>query len=158
MQVHRYEPLIGSLGEPLWLEGERSYVEAGRGLHAEVTRPPVDLIGWCAVAEGGELMGLQACRLGARGEASTVAHGLLSWVRPAYRRRGVFAAIQAQVEEDLLARGITAIRSWVVEGPDEAAMVAAILARGGMPAGVLHHPIGGRAVRYSEFIRPIPGG
>lgn len=158
MQVQRYEPLIGSPGEPLWLEGERSYVEAGRGFHQAVTRPPVDLVAWCAVADGGELVGIQACRIGARGEAATVAHGLLSWVRPAWRRRGVFGAIQAQVDADLLARGITAIRSWVVEGPDETAMIAAILARGGMPAGVLLHPIGGRQVRYSEFIRPLSAG
>lgn len=153
MQVIRFAPLIGSPGEMLWAEGEASYVLAGRAIRATVTRPPVDLVAWCAELEAGELGGIQACRL-VTGEAG-VAHGLLSWVRPAYRRRGVFAAIQAAVDAALLAEGIGFLRSWVVEGPEEAAMAAAIEARGGARVGEVVHAIAGRRVRYAEFLRPL---
>ena len=75
---------------------------------------------------------MQACRLNpAAGEA----HGLLSWLRPGFRQRGVFAAIQAAVDTDLLAEGLTHIRSWVVDGPGAAAMAAAIVAPGGTKGG-----------------------
>jgi hypothetical protein len=118
--VQRYVPLAGSPAEALWREGEASYVEARLARHAVVSPPPPDLAGWCAEVDG-QLAGLQACRLKPEiGEA----YGLLSWVRPGYRQRGVFAAIQAAVDADLLAEGITAIRSWVVEGPAAAAMQA----------------------------------
>ena len=94
--VQRYAPLAGSPAEALWREGEASYVEAGLARHAMVTAPPPDLVGWCAEIDG-ELAGLQACRLKPEiGEA----HGLLSWVRPGFRQRGVFAAIQAAVDAD----------------------------------------------------------
>lgn len=70
-----------------------------------------------------------------------------------YRRRGIFAAIQAAVDAALLAQGITAIRSWVVAGPEAEAMTAAIIARGG--AKVQEQVQGG--VRYEEFLRPLIG-
>jgi hypothetical protein len=97
--VQRYAPLAGSPAEVLWREGEASYVEAGLARHSAVTAPPPDLIGWCALVDG-ELAGLQACRLKPEiGEAD----GLLSWVRPGLRQRGVFAAIQEAVDADLVA-------------------------------------------------------
>ena len=120
--------------------------------HAGVTAPPPDLVGWCAEIDG-ELAGLQACRLKPEvGEA----HGLLSWVRPGFRQRGVFAAIQAAVDADLLAAGVTAIRSWVVDGPGAAAMAVAIIARGG--AKVAEQPVvaaTGATVTYDEYLRPL---
>ena len=58
-------------------------------------------------------------------------YGLLPWVRPDFCQRGVFAVIQAVVDAELVAAGITAIRSWVVDGPGAAAMAAAIIARVG---------------------------
>jgi GNAT superfamily N-acetyltransferase len=150
--IECYTPLAGSPAEALWREGEASYVDAGRGRHAAVTAPPPDLVGWCAVLDG-EMAGLQACRL--KPEAGE-AHGLLSWVRPAYRRRGVFAAIQAAVDRDLALQGLTAIRSWVVEGPDAAAMAAAIITRGG--AKVAERSVttaSGGNVTYHEYLRPL---
>lgn len=148
--VQRYATLAGSSAETLWREGEASYVEAGLARHAAVTAPPPDLIGWCAVVDG-ELAGLQACRLKPEiGEA----HGLLSWVRPGFRQRGVFAAIQAAVDADLLAAGVTAIRSWVVDGPGAAAMAAAIIARGG--SKVSEQQVGtatGTTATYYEYLR-----
>ncbi len=150
--VQRYAPLAGSPAEALWREGEASYVEAGLARHVTVTAPPPDLVGWCAMLDG-ELAGLQACRLKPEvGEA----HGLLSWVRPGFRQRGVFAAIQAAVDADLLAAGVTAIRSWVVDGPGAAAMAAAIIARGG--AKVREQQVltaTGAMVGYHEFLRPL---
>jgi hypothetical protein len=44
-------------------------------------------------------------------QQASVAHGVLSWVRPVYHRHGIFAAMQAAVDVALLAQGITAIRS-----------------------------------------------
>jgi len=71
---------------------------------------------------------MQACRLKPEiGEA----HGLLSWGRPGFRQRRIFAAIQPAVDAGLLAAGVTAIRSWVVGGPGAGAMAAAIIARSG---------------------------
>ena len=150
--VQRYAPLTGSPAEALWREGEASYVEAGLARHRVVTAPPPDLVGWCAEIDG-ELAGLQACRLKPEiGEA----HGLLSWVRPGFRQRGVFAAIQAEVDTDLLAAGVTAIRSWVVDGPGAAAMAAAICARGG--AKVADQQVvtaTGTTAAYHEYLRPL---
>jgi hypothetical protein len=150
--VQRYAPLAGSPAEALWREGEASYVEAGLARHAAVTTPPPDLIGWCAEIDG-ELAGLQACRLKPQiGEAD----GLLSWVRPGIRKRGVFAAIQAAADADLLAAGVTAIRSWVVDGPGAAEMAAAIIARGGAKVGEQHVvTAAGTAITYHEFLRPF---
>jgi hypothetical protein len=150
MQIIHYAPLIGSAGEALWHEGEASYVLAGRAERNAVTRPPADLVAWCAVVDG-EHAGIQVCRLAPLGEAG-VAHGVLSWVGPAYRRRGVFAAIQAAVDAALLARGITAIRSSVVAGPDADAMAAAIVARGGRKLGERE-----RQVEYLRLLAPRPG-
>ncbi len=152
--VQRYAPLAGSPAETLWREGEASYVEAGLARHAVVTAPPPDLVGWCAEIEG-ELAGLQACRLLPEvGEA----HGLLSWVRPGFRQRGVFAAIQAAVDADLVAAGITTIRSWVVGGPGAAAMAAAIIARGGAKVGEQQVvTAAGTSVTYHEYLRPLVG-
>lgn len=151
-----FQPLYGSPGEPLWHEGEASYVLAGRADRDAVTRPPPDLIGFCASVAGAGLVGLQACRLAPAGEDAGVAHGLLSWVRPAYRRMGVFAAIQAAVDAHLLGLGFTAIRSTVVEGPDEDAMSAAIQARGGARTGVATLNLGaGRTVRHAHYLRPL---
>ncbi len=153
--VQRYAPLAGSPAEALWREGEASYVEAGLARHGAVTAPPPDLIGWSALVDG-ESAGLQACRLLPEvGEA----HGLLSWVRPSFRQRGVFAAIQAKVDADLLAEGITTIRSWVVDGPGAAAMAAAIIARGGAKVG--EHQVvtaAGTTVSYHEYLRPLREG
>jgi hypothetical protein len=153
--VQRYAPLAGSPAEALWREGEASYVEAGLARHAMVTAPPPDLVGWCAEIDG-ELAGLQACRLKPEiGEA----HGLLSWVRPGFRQRGVFAAIQAAVDADLLAAGVTAIRSWVVDGPGVAAMATAISARGGARVGEQQViTAAGTTVTYHEYLRPIREG
>ena len=99
---------------------------------------------------------MQACCLNpAAGEA----HGLLSWVRPGFRQRGVFAAIQTAVDADLLAAGVTAIRSWVVDGPGAAAMAVAIIARGG--AKVMEQrvvTVAGTTVTYHEYLRPIREG
>jgi hypothetical protein len=150
--VQRYAPLAGSRAEALWREGEASYVEAGLARHAVVTAPPPDLIGWCAEIDG-ELAGLQACRLQPEiGEA----HGLLSWVRPSFRQRGVFAAIQAKVDADLLAEGITAIRSWVVDGPGVVAMAAAIIARGGSKVSEQQVvTAAGTTITYHQFLRPL---
>ena len=152
IQVQRYAPLAGSPAEALWREGEASYVEAGLARHGAVTAPPPDLVGWCAEVDG-ELAGLQACRLKPEiGEA----YGLLSWVRPSFRQRGVFAAIQAAVDADLLAVGIIALRSWVVDGPGAAAMAAAISTRGG--AKVSEQQVGtaaGATVAYHEYLRPL---
>jgi hypothetical protein len=154
MQIIHYAPLIGSPGEALWHEGEASYVLAGRAERRAVTRPPVDLVAWCAVVDN-EHAGIQVCRLAPLNE-SGVAHGLLSWVKPAYRRRGVFAAIQAAVDAALLAQGMTAIRSWVVAGPDADAMEAAIVARGGMRQTVApRETVTGDQVQYVEFLRPL---
>ncbi len=150
--VQRYTPLAGSPAEVLWREGEASYVEAGLARHAAVTAPPPDLISWCAEVDG-ELAGLQACRLKPE---SGEAHGLLSWVRPSFRQRGVFAAIQAAVDADLLAAGIIAIRSWVVDGPGAAAMAAAITARGGAKVGAPQvGTAAGATVTYHEYLRPL---
>ena len=145
MQILHYAPLIGSPAEALWHEGEASYVLAGRAERSVVTRPPADLVAWCALLDG-ELVGIQACRLTPLGEAG-IAHGVLSWVKPAYRRRGIFAAIQAAVDAALLAQGITAIRSWVVEGPDADAMAAAIVVRGGVKVGERGQQV--------EYLRPL---
>jgi hypothetical protein len=149
IQIARFAPMAGTPAEPLWIEGEASYVEAGRGLHARVTPPAPDLIGWVAMV-GGAPAALQACRV-TGGEAG----GLLSWCRPAYRRQGLFRAIQAQVDADLLDMGCAAIRSWVVPGPDAAAMGAAIAARGGAL-------VGQRTMRdglvYDEWLRPLRRG
>lgn len=151
IEIRRLEPLIGSEAEALWHEGEASYVEAGRARHSQVTAPPPDLIGWCAVIDG-EPAGLQACRLlPDAGEA----HGLLSWVRPAWRRQGVFAAIQCAVDADLLAAGLTHIRSWVVEGPEAEAMAAAIIARGGAKVGEQLVTATEGEVLYHEYLRPL---
>ena len=154
MDIARYQPLYGSPGEALWAEGESSYVLAGRGQHEAVTRPAADLVGWCALSDTGAPIGIQVCRIAPDIDPG-IAHGLLSWVQPQYRRHGVFAAIQAQVDADLLAQGITAIRSWVVEGPAEDAMIAAILARGGQQVRAEMRTIRGAPVRYTEFLRPL---
>ena len=83
-------------------------------------------------------------------------YGLLSWVRQGFRQRGVFAAIQTAVDADLLAAGVMAIRSWVVEGPSAAAMAAAIIARGGAKvAGQQVVTAASTAVIYHEFLRPL---
>ena len=150
--VQRYAPLAGSPAEALWREGEASYVEAGLARHITVTAPPPDLVGWCAEIEG-ELAGLQACRLlPEAGEA----HGLLSWVRPSFRQRGLFAAIQAAVDAELLKQGFTSIRSWVVDGPTAAAMAAAIIARGGAKVGERRvATAAGITVTYHEYRRPL---
>jgi hypothetical protein len=117
-----------------------------------VTAPPPDLIGWCAEIDD-ELAGLQACRLKPE---LTEAHGLLSWVRPGFRQRWIFAAIQAAVDADLLAAGIIAIRSWVVGGPGAAAMAAAIIARGGAKVGEQQVVAAcGATITYQEFLRPL---
>jgi hypothetical protein len=85
--------------------------------------------------------------------------GLLSWVRPGFRQRGVFAAIQAAVDADLLAAGVTAIRSWVVDGPGVAAMATAISARGGARVGEQQViTAAGTTVTYHEYLRPIREG
>ncbi len=97
----------------------------------------------------GQPIGIQVCRLAPLGE-SGIAHGVLSWVRPPYRRRGVFAAIQVAVDAGLLAQGLTAIRSCVVAGPDADAMAAAIVARGGVKVGERGH--------QGEFLRPPHSG
>lgn len=162
MQIMRFDPLAGSAGEALWREGEESYVLAGRTEARPVTAPPPGVLGWCAVAPGGEVAGLQACRLvAAPGHPPLpegVAEGLLSWVRPAHRRRGVFRAIQAAVDADLLARGFVAIRSTVVGGGEEAAMAAAIAARGGAPVERRTVAAPGGAVTSTVYLRPLTGG
>lgn len=151
MQVLRYAPLRGSAAEVLWREGEASYVEAGRGRHRAVTDAPLDAEGWCAWLDG-EMAGIQVCRL--KPEARE-AHGILSWVRPAFRRRGVFGTIQQQVDADLLAEGLTHIRSWVVEGPEADAMGAAIIARGGAKVAELPISAVSGPVLYHEYLRPL---
>lgn len=146
IQIARFAPMAGTIAEPLWIEGEASYVETGRALHVHVTPPAPDLIGWVALVDGASAA-LQACRV-----TGSEASGLLSWCRPAYRRQGLFRAIQGQVDGDLLDMGCAAIRSWVVPGPDAVAMGAAIAARG----GVL---VGQRTMRdglvYDEWLRPL---
>lgn len=84
-------------------------------------------------------------------------YGLLSWVRQGFRQRGVFAAIQTAVDADLLAAGVTAIRSWVVDGPGAAAMVAAIIACGGVNLGEQTVDAIASAVKYHEYLRPLGG-
>ena len=67
-----------------------------------------------------------------------------------------YPTIQAAVDEALLAQGITAIRSWVVAGPDADAMEAAIVARGGMRQTVApRETVTGDQVQYVEFLRPL---
>lgn len=87
-------------------------------------------------------------RLRRLGEAG-VTHGVLSWMKPAYRRRGIFASIQAAVDAALMAQGITAIRSWAVAGPDADGMEAAIVARGGARVG--------ERERQGEYLRALRG-
>jgi hypothetical protein len=152
ISITRVAPMAGTDAEPLWREGEASYVNAGLGRHVRVTYPPPDLVGWLARVDG-EAAGLQACRLPV---GLPEAHGMLSWVRPAHRGAGVFAAIQAAVDAELLAEGRTHIRSWVVAGPEEAGMAAAIIARGGARIGVeTIETEDGRSVRYAVFLRPL---
>lgn len=135
--------------ETLWREGEASYVETGRASRAEVTAPPPDLIGWVAFVDGAPAA-LQACRV-----VGSEAHGLLSWCRAAYRRQGLFRRIQGQVDRDLADMCVTAIRSWVVDGPDAAAMAAAIETRGGVCVGERIVAGLSGAVRYAEYLRPL---
>jgi len=70
-----------------------------------------------------EPVGIQVCRLAPLGEGG-IAHGVLSWVKPAYRRRGIFAPIQAAVDAALLPQGTDltrdqqrALSSWRLAKP-----------------------------------------
>lgn len=147
--VQCFDPLAGSPAEPLWHEGEASYVDDGRAMHSRVTPPPHDLLGWMATAYGAPA-GLQACRI-----VGAEAHGVLSWVRPAHRGAGVFRAIQRAVDADLAARGVTHIRSWVVDGPEALGMAAAIVARGGAKVGERLVQAAAGPVTYHEYRRPL---
>jgi hypothetical protein len=67
----------------------------------------------------------------------------------------VFAAIRAPLDADLLARAVTAIRSWVVDGPGATAMAAANIARGG--AKVAEQQVVtalGTIITCHEYLRP----
>jgi hypothetical protein len=82
-------------------------------------------------------------------------YGLLSWVRQGFRQYGVFAAIQPAVDADLLARAVTAIRSWGVDGPGAEAMAAAIVARGGAKVGEQQVVTAlGTIITCHEYLRP----
>jgi hypothetical protein len=135
----------GTAAEALWIEGEASYVLAGRASRAEVTAPPPDLIGWIAFCDG-EPAAISACRI-----VGTEAHALLSYCRPTFRRRGLFKELQAVRRADLRDINCTVMRSWVVDGPDAHAMADAIMAHGGVLMG--ERMVAGLAgpVRYDEY-------
>jgi GNAT superfamily N-acetyltransferase len=151
-----YEPLIGSPAEALWREGEASYVEAGFGRHGEVTAPPADLIGWCVLVEG-EPAALQVRRLL---PDLAEAQSLLTWVRPVSRRRGIDALLRQHVDADLLARGFSQVRSWLVaaDRPGRFSYSETDARRRGAKVGeqVLH--LVGRPVRYDEYLRSLSAG
>lgn len=149
--VTQYCPMTGTPAEALWREGEASYVSTGRAARANVTYPHPDNIGWVGFV-GGQPAGIQVCRIP---PGASYAFGLLSWVRPEFRRHGVFRAVQTAVDTALLAMGINAIHSSVVDGPDAEAMAAAIVARGGNEVGrrVVNAMSG--PVTYIDFIRPV---
>lgn len=151
--VSHYAPLLGSPGEALWLEGEASYVMDGRASRDVVTRPHPGIIAWCAEADGA-LAGIQACRL-VPGE--TYAHGLLSYVRPQYRRCGIFRALQVATDAGLLALGCDRIRSLVVPGYSAPAMAAAIETRGGQVRSVVPVEALRGLEEYTEYERLLVG-
>jgi len=147
--VTRFQPMRGTDAEALWLEGEASYVNRGKAGRTFVTPPHPENIGWVGYVDGAPA-GIQVCRTFAGADHTW---GLLSWTRREFRRLGVFRAIQIQVEIDLLASGISAIQSSVVEGEDAEATVAAIVARGGVSTGTRMVATATGPVVYEDFRR-----
>jgi GNAT superfamily N-acetyltransferase len=151
LTVIRCAPLRGSVAEPLWWEGEASYVGDGRAARDAVTAPAFDLLGWCALQDGAPV-GLRAVRLH-RGAA--LADSVLAWVRPAFRGQGVWRALAEASEAWLRAERIGVIRSTVVAGGSAAAMAAALASRGSRPTAeaVVTARVG--PVVYAEWRQPL---
>ena len=155
-EIRFVDPLAGSDAEPLWYEGQHSYVDAGFGRNARVSAPPPDLVAWVAYVEGVPA-GMQVCRLKPGNQSL---YGLLSWVGPAYRALKLFNLIRVKMDADAIQLGYRDIVSEVVDGPEAAGMCAAIEARGGQKTGeIVVSAVGGKVIyhQYRRSLIPLAG-
>ena len=116
----------------LWDEGHASHL--GPNSVPAVPPPAPNLHAGVAMVDGAPAA-IWACRFD---PALRRARGQLSYVRPAFRRKGVYRAMQAVYDRDIAAAGYLEIWSEVVEGPEAAGMKAAIEARGGVLAQTVY--------------------
>lgn len=121
-------PLERTVAENLWNEGHQSHL----GPNSIGAVPPLHptLHAWVAFVDNTPA-GIWACRFD---PSNKRVRGLLSYVRPEFRNRGVYRTLQAAYDPALAAAGYTEIWSDVVEGPGAEGMRAAIEAKGGVVA------------------------
>ena len=129
--VQHVSPISGAALE-LWNAGHQSHL--GPNSMDRVFLPNADLHAWIGLVDGVPV-GIQAIRFD---PARRRAHGPLSYVLPEYRRLGVYRRMQEVYEAALIAAGYTEIWSSVVNGPEAAAMQAAMEKRGGVVAQFMY--------------------
>lgn len=153
IEIRLLDPLRGSDAEPLWYEGEASYVEAGRGRHTVVTPPPKDLVAWVAYVDG-QPVGLHAVR---RKPEEQNLYGMLAWVKPEFRGLKLFNFMRRQMDIDSIGLGYQRLISEVVDGPESPGMRAAIENMGGQKTGEVVVQTASGPVVYHQYSRPLKG-
>jgi hypothetical protein len=131
LTITRYDNPIGTPAETLWHEGMRHLMEAGLMPPRPILAPAADLMAWVATLDG-EAAGASFRRVF---PAEQEAEGIMTFVRPEHRGKRLYAAIQRRMDADLLAMGITHIRSSVIDDPLASRMVPTIQRRGGQAVG-----------------------
>jgi hypothetical protein len=131
LSITRYDNPIRTPAEALWHEGMRHLMEAGLMPPRPIVAPAADLLAWVATLDG-EPAGASFRRVF---PAEQEAEGIMTFVRSEHRGKRIYAEIQRHMDADLLAMGITHIRSSVIDDPLASRMTPAIQRRGGQAVG-----------------------
>ena len=151
--IQHFAPLLGSEAVPIYQEGVLSFDPGSGSAHA----PFDDMEAFVAVVEGWHA----AIQVYRHGPVGGVIYGALSYVRPQFRRMGLFKRLREACDEDSLARGYGRVFSVVVDGPSAPAMCAAMEERGAVrcdPADfgrAAHMMIDGRQVALLGYVREL---
>jgi hypothetical protein len=131
LNIIRYDSPVGTPAEALWHEGMRHLMGAGLMPPRPILAPAADLMAWVATLDGAPA-GASFRRVF---PATHEAEGIMTFVRPEHRGRRIYGEIQRCMDADLLAMGITHIRSSVIDDPLASRMIPAIQRRGGQVVG-----------------------
>lgn len=131
IEVHCIKQPNGTIAETLWREGMQEHHDNGTIALAVTTTTPTAIppgaIAWVALVEG-EPAAVQVSRLDT---VAAAAEGMLTYVRPHYRGQRLYSRIQAVMDADLLARGITHAVFAMPDSTTAERLATAVLARGG---------------------------
>jgi hypothetical protein len=151
LSITRYDTPLGTPAATLWAGGMRHLMAAVPTPPRPILDPAADLMAWVATTDG-EPAGASFRPVFV---AEQDAEGIMTFVRPEHRGKRIHAEIQRRMDADLLAMGITHIRSSVIDDPLPSRMIPAIQRRGGTVAGEdivesAAAAVRGRAARHQQ--------